>query len=289
MENNDRSGLIFLAIGAAAGLALAASGLVERWTLTPDALPDHTIARVNGHDISARRLEELLSDLAADKRSALTPEDRRFALDRLIDEELLILRGLELGLPASSPQVRKALAAAVLAQLTAEAQAAPPDDAALRDIYEADADYFTRGARYRLRWYRLPDGQPAAEEIYRRLQSAGTHEAELRSLETARSDLLPDTLLPLAKIRDYVGSDLLPAVRGLAPGEFSRPVPGGGVWHIFHLIDQAPGSLPPLAEIRDQVASEYLRRQGDQALREYLGWLRERSEIIVNDRPAATP
>ena len=40
--------------------------------------------------------------------------------------------------------------------------------------------------------------------------------------------------------------------------------------------------LPPFEQVRPMVEAEYLRRAGGDALRQYLAWLRERTEIIVD-------
>ncbi len=104
--------MVLLALGACAGLIMAAAGLVERWSPSPGELPVGAIARVGGKIITLERYLQVLNDLAADKRAPLSAQDRQFVIDRLVDEELLIQRGIELGLADSSPQIRKALAGA---------------------------------------------------------------------------------------------------------------------------------------------------------------------------------
>ena len=108
--------LPLLIAGAVTGLLIAAAGLVENRNIQKsDPLPAGNIARVGDTLIPIGRYRALLDDLSADKRNALTEEDREFALDRLIDEELLIQRGLELGLASNAPAVRKALASMTIA------------------------------------------------------------------------------------------------------------------------------------------------------------------------------
>ncbi len=191
---SSRKRLILLGIGAMSGVFLAASGLVEQWTLSPSELPADSVARVRGNSISAERYQQLLRDLATDKRESLTGDDRRFVLNRLIDEELLILRGMELGLAQSSPEIRKALAAAVIAQVVAEAEASPGSEEDLHRLYESDPDFFTSAARYRLWWLRTQGMDETAREIaegaFARLSNGTNPEDVMASTGLMRSERL---------------------------------------------------------------------------------------------------
>jgi hypothetical protein len=285
-EYAARMRLVLLALGACAGLIMAAAGLVERWSPSPGELPVGAIARVGGKIITQERYLQVLNDLEADKRAPLSAQDRQFVIDRVVDEELLIQRGIELGLADSSPPIRKALAAAVIAQLTAEAEANLPGEQALRRVYDSDPEFFTSTARYRLRWLRLPASDDAAqlkvEDAYRQLSNGVTLEEVRQSTGLEPVPILPDALLPLSKIRDYLGPALASQVSMLKRGVFSKPIEDNGDLHILQLLEYQPEMLPPFEEARPVLEAEYLRRAGDEALRQYLQWLRLRSEVIVD-------
>ena len=285
-EYAARMRLVLLALGACAGLIMAAAGLVERWSPSPGELPVGAIARVGGKIITQERYLQVLNDLEADKRAPLSARDRQFVIDRVVDEELLIQRGIELGLADSSPPIRKALAAAVIAQLAAEAEANLPGEQALRRLYDSDPEFFTSTARYRLRWLRLPASDDAAqlkvEDAYRQLSKGVTLEEVRQSTGLEPVPILPDALLPLSKIRDYLGPALASQVSMLRRGVFSKPIEDNGDLHILQLLEYQPEVLPPFEEARPVLEAEYLRRAGDEALRQYLRWLRLRSEVIVD-------
>jgi hypothetical protein len=284
-SQTTRLRLVLLTLGATAGLILAASGLVESWSPSSGSLPATAIARVGERVIPQERYMELVSDLAADKRTPLNVDDRLFALDRLIDEELLIMRGIELGLHESAPEIRKAIAATVIAQIAAEAEATMPDEAILRRFYETNSQYFTTTARYRLQWWRVPgsgaESERKAATAYEQLSKSMPTEAIMRSTGLHTEALLPDQMLPLSKLSDYLGPGLAQQATELEPGEFSRPIAAGGSFHILYLLARQEGVLPAFEQVRLMVEAEYLRRSGDEALRQYLAWLRERTEIIV--------
>lgn len=292
-EYSARTRVALLALGACAGLIMAAAGLVERWSRSPDELPVGAIARVGGKIITQARYRQVLNDLAADKRVPLSAQDRQFVIDRLVDEELLIQRGIELGLADSSPQIRKALAAAVIGQLTAEAEANLPGEQALRRLYESDPEFFTSTARFRLRWLRLPASDDAAqrkaEDAYRQLSNGVALEEVSQSTGLEPVPILPDALLPLSKIRDYLGPALAGQVSMLKRGAFSKPIEDNGDMHVLQLLDYRPEVLPPFEEARPVLEAEYLRRAGDEALRQYVQWLRLRSEVIVVQEKVKQP
>jgi len=277
-----------LIAGAVAGLLIAATGMVEKRNhAEPNSLPAGNIARVGDTLIPVSRYAVLLDDLSADKRNPLTDKDRKFALDRLIDEELLIQRGVELGLASDAPAVRKAIASAVISQVVADASTTLPDETALREFYLSARTFFSESGQFHVRWWKLDgqqaDAMPAAENLIARARSEpGSGELfESYGFEAVRQ--LPDSLLPASKLLDYLGPTLLAQVTALGPGEFSGPVYANRAVHVFYLVQLKPESTPPFESIKDIVAQEYMYREGDRALREHLEWLRERTSVVVSN------
>jgi len=280
-----RTRLLLLTLGAITGLVLASAGLVEHWSLPSSGLPGDAIARVGDHLIPQERYQQLLNDLAADKRSPVSAEDRQFVLQRLIDEELMILRGIELGMTQTSPEIRKAIAGAVIMQVVTEAQVSIPDDTELRSLYDSDPAFFTRNNRYRVRWWRL-DGQGAdilrkGRDAHQQLSTAAEAGTILQSFGFVRLVELPDTLLPMSKLIDYMGPVLARRVTALADGRFTHPIDSDLGVHVLYLAEHKAGTLASFEDIRAVVETEYQRRQADQALRDYLAWLRKRTEILI--------
>jgi hypothetical protein len=282
---SERRRVTLLFLGALAGVVLAIPGLIEDWTFPNADLPSGVVARVADRHISEDRFAQVLHDLAADKHTPLTETDRRFVLDRLIDEELLMLRGIELDLPKLSPEVRKAIVSAVIAQVAAEAEAQSPTARELRQLYEDDPQFFANTARYRVRWWRLPgtgiEARLYAEMARKRLSENGASVTELSSFGLRVDPLLPDRLLPLTKIADYLGPMLAREVQKLKPGSISAIIAQGDGFHILQLLEKRDGQTPPFEEIRPLVEAEFVRRSGERALHEYLFWLRQRAEIVL--------
>ena len=272
-----------LLVAAAVGLSLAIADILIDRPSGVDWPDDDAVARVGDAKIPMRRYEELLSDLAADSREPLSAEDRRFALQRLIDEELLILRAEELEVQRHVAAVRKAMANAILAQIVSESSAEPPTDEALMQLYRTEAEFFAQSARYTVRWYRLDglgeDEVETATEIGRQL-AASAISADFAGRVERVADL-PLAPLPESSLSNHLGATLTEAAVVLEPGGFSDPVFVRGRWHVVELVEAAPRSLGSFEELRPLLLAELRKRDSDRALRDYLEWLRGRTEIEV--------
>ncbi len=275
--------LLLLGLGAAAGLALAAAGILTR-AERGGALSDDAVARVNGVPLRVEHYRQLLEGLESDLGRTADEEERWHLLDRMIEEELLVQRGLELGLARSDRRVRGDLVSAVIDAAIAEAESAEPDDSELRDFYAEERELFTRPGRQRVRQIFFRNGgEERALEARRRL-AAGEPFDEVRvSLGDEEILRLPDALLPAAKLREYLGPAALQAAYELEPGDVSAPVRSGSGIYVIELVAREPERVPAFEEVRAQLRTEWRRRQSERALREVLDELRARAALEVRD------
>jgi hypothetical protein len=283
-----RRGPLLLALGAGAGVALAAAGLLPSGG-GRHALPAEAVARVNGEVVRLDDYQRAVAALASDRRSALAPEDRRHVLDRMIEEQLLVQRGLELGLVQRDARVRRDLTAAVIDAVVAGTADVAPSDAQVESFYAGHRELFVRPGRLHLRqvWCRAarPDDDAGAGERARRAAArlrAGETFAAVRDAEGDREPApLPDVALPVAKLADYLGPTVLATALALAPGAVSDPVRSSTGFHVLQLVAREPDGAPPLADIHDEVTAALRRAAGDDALRAYLDDLRARAAVDV--------
>ena len=199
-EKADRRGLWLLAAGSVIGVLLGVATAFHKSGSDASAPPDGVIALVNGKSIPEEEYTRAVSLLASDTRTEITDADRAYALNRLIEEELLIQRGIAIGLVDSDYAVRKAITQAMLASIVAESISAQPSEDALRAFYMENSSLFAHSA---------------------------------------------------------------PAARGQGATERNVARP------------------PVFEESREQVEEAYLRRLQDDALREYLEWLRSEAKIVI--------
>jgi len=283
---SQRRPLVLLSIGAALGIVVAAAGLLERASPTGH-LPSGAVALVNGTPIRLEDYQRVLTAVDADRRTALDEAQRRAVLERLIDEELLIQRGLELGLVRQDTRVRKNLTTAVIDSVVGEAAEVQPTGADIAAFYAENPELFSRPGRVRVRqvWVRAGNAAEAtralerAQEAARRLRAGEAFPAVSAALGDREVAPLPDALLPPSKLSDYLGPTVLRTLLAMAPGEVSDPIRAQSGYHVLQVVEREANQLAPLAEMRPQVAAEVRRRRSDQALRRYLDDLRSRASI----------
>jgi len=285
-EAAERRPLAWLAAGAAAGVALAGWGLLGSDARSA-ALPDGAVASVNGTLLYAEDYQRLVEGVESDTREPAGPELRRRVLDRMIEEELLVQRGVELGLVESDRRVRADITQAMIQSIVVESEDEQPEPEELRRFYEEEAGFFTQPGRVRAAQVffrvRTPGDEAAllarATEAQRRLLAGEPVERVRSELGDEEVSPIPDTLLPPAKLREYVGPTALRAVMELAPGATSAPVRSGMGMHVFQVIEREEARVPPFEEIAAHVEAEWVRRAGDRALRAYLDDLRAEAQV----------
>jgi hypothetical protein len=243
-----------LVAGLATGALLAAAGL----RAGPDAaLPAGAVARVNDQLILRDAWLRAVASVAADRRTPLTADDQRHILDRLVDEELLVQHGVALGLVERDARLRSTLVAQVL-QAAGSAAREAPDEGALRQFYETEQGFFAPAQQLRVRAFRL-DAAGAPQPF---------------------APAVPDTLLPVAKLRQYLGPALTERARAMQPGEIAI---ADGIR--LELLEAQAGAAPPFEAIREQARLELQRRADEAAVRALLAELRERNEVVVAAAP----
>jgi parvulin-like peptidyl-prolyl isomerase len=279
-----RSGRL-LAVGAALGLAAALWGALGQPGLGQPGRG--AIATVNGVEVARDDYERALGALAADKRSPLTTADASRALGRLVDEELLVSRGLELGLGTSDLAVRKALVDAMVQFAAAEAAGRKPSEEELREFYAGRPELARADPQVRVRVVSFPSRDPAQVEAMRTALRAGTSFDDAARATAADPVIVPDALLPVGKLANYAGPAVRDAALSLAPGEVGGPIDVGGVPTFVFLLDKRTSDVPAFESVRDLVAEEWRRRQAETALEHYLQGLRRTAKIrYADDAPA---
>jgi parvulin-like peptidyl-prolyl isomerase len=285
--DNRRRPLVFLGLGTLLGIVLAAAGLLRSGETALQVSSGDAVARVNGRVILKEDYNRVVAALAGDRRNRITPEDRKRVLDRLIDEELLIQRGLELGLADHDARIRKDLTVAMIDSIVAPTSDLRPTDAELQSFYEEIRGFLTQSNQLHLRqiWVRVPtlaDSEGAhgrATEAAKRLRGGDDFAEVKSSLGDEEIAPLPEALLPATKLADYLGPTALRAVIGLEVGQVTDPVRSSTGYHVLQVVDRAAGETPRFDEVKPQVLAEYKRRAADRALRTYLDDLRVRSEV----------
>ena len=282
-----RPATLRLVVGAGLGVAIAAAGLLLSARSRVETMPADVVALVNGRPVALAAYRRAASGVASDRREPLGDADRRRVVERLIDEELLIQRGLELGLAHSDHKIRADLAAAVISSVAGEDDSVEPSAAEVERFYAEHGELFQTSARIHLRQIffhpgaKPDEGMRLADEAVRRLRAGEAFETVRESLGDHEISPLPDAPLPPAKLVDYLGPTVLRAALALGAGEVSEPVQSGQGIHVVLLVARDRAATPPLADVRPQIVAEIRRRRGEAALRAYLERLRRDAVVEI--------
>jgi parvulin-like peptidyl-prolyl isomerase len=262
-----KTSLRLLAAGVGLGAVLVGFNLFAIAPSNPSELSPGVAALVNGQAISMEEYGRVIASYEADHREPTTAADRARLLDRLVEEELLVQRGIAVDLPTHDESVRSVLVQSMIASTLAEAQALEPEERDLLAYYQANQAFFTLAPQLHVRAYRFSSFIDA--------QAAKTDMSQLPTPDR----LVPDGLLPSLKLREYLGPTVLQKTLELNPGDISQPIDGPSGILLIELVDKLPGSVAAYEDIKIQVASAYQTARDEKALRETIDRLKKEADI----------
>lgn len=265
----------WLALGSLAGLIMAGYGLLRQADVGSD-LPVSALARVNDVLISRDNYERALARLADESTDALTLERRAWMLERLIEEELLVQRGLELGMAQSDGAVRNAIVNSLIASVTGEADAANPTDEQLEQHLADNADRFSFVDKVAVEGWQSDD-EAVAQGFATMLRDTND---PVTTDEIRKIPDLPAALMPIENLRDYLGPGIAAATVELPIGS-SAVFARRGRWIVVRVLKKESEVVTDLSSIRNQVIIDYRRSLADETLQRYLDDLRNKAKVNV--------
>lgn len=266
---------LFLAAGVA-GLALAMVGALG--APRPDALGLGAAAVVNGTPIPKQAALRAVEALEGDKRNAVTTDDAKAALERLIEEELLVQRGIALGLAETDLAARKAIVQSVLQLAVAERAGQEPDETTLRKFYEENAGFFTPSGRiagtlvYIVRDARTQARAAAAE-------AALARGAPVAGLGDPQALELPAGPLGPGELRTYLGASFAAQAMAAKPGMVLRSEDPEGV-RLLRIDRVVAPTSARFEDVEAEVRAEWTRRADEAAVRAYIERLKRQARIV---------
>jgi len=264
--------LRLLALGATVGLVVASVGVLQQGKRI-DVLPADTIARVNdvmiSRDLYARAIARS-TNYAGQPMGG----DKATILQRLIDEELLIQRGVALGMTQSDASVRQAVIDSLIASVTAEADAASPTDDELAQYLADHADRFSYVAKVSARAWQTDD--ESAAQLFIAALRADDSAVPQDGVQPMPD--LPSGLMSLEILGTYLGPGIAAAAAEMPEGS-SAVFARRGRWLVVWIGDKERSALTDLAAVRNRVLVDYRRNLAEQTLTRYVEDLRQRAEI----------
>ena len=276
---------IILVLGIFIGISLASISLIKRVNFETAG---GWVANIEGAKITKEKYLLQLEGLRSDKRSPLTQKDKEFVLERMIEEELLIKRALDMGMLRTNPMARGTVVQQMINQIISDNDMVEISEVELNKFFNKNIGFFTNANRLRVKQIYFQDQEDGsvasfqkATQAFDTLLSGGTYD-EAAFLGTQTALQVPDTLMTLSKVREYLGPSLMLIAGKLEPGEFTTPKRVSGGYKIIYLVDKENSKPPELSDIKNQVTSEFKKRRDDQSLRNYLEDLKSWYDISRN-------
>ena len=238
---------------------------------------DQAIARVGEKEISRQRFEEIIKILDDQSNSELTLEKKNLIRDRLIDEELLIQRAIELDLIRNDSLVKGNVIQTMFQYIINSSELPEPSEAELREYLIKEKNYFSSGKRYKLKNYTFRNFNDA--ETARNSLAQNNFEDFSKLVETENTIDLPNVFLTPQKIRDYLGPQVLEELPNLDKGDFSKIFEINQIPSIIISIDILLDNSPKFEEIIEQIKNKFIRDREDNLVKEYIENLRNFYEI----------
>tara|TARA_B100000686_G_scaffold354704_1_gene466520 strand:+ start:7096 stop:7944 length:849 start_codon:yes stop_codon:yes gene_type:complete len=272
---NERLQNSLLIFGLIIGVFLAANSIVQESNL----IEDDWVANVGGVQISKEKYYSQLEGLARDKKNPITERDKNYVLERMIEEELLIIRAKELGLFENNQIVRGSIIQQMIKLIISENYLESVEEETLRKFYEQNIGFFSSASRLRLQQIYFSnlsgDSKERSEEAFEYLKEGASYD-EVSKMADQSALTIPNSMMNLSKVREYIGPTLMNLARRLEPGEFSVPMEVAGGHKIIYLFDKELSEPEEFDSIQPKILKEYQRRRDDNSLREYLedlkGW-----------------
>ena len=257
-----------LGLGLVIGIFLATLTIVEKNNISDQ----NWAAKIEDQLIPFERYEMQLEGLANDKRSPLTKQDKEYVLERMIEEELLIKRAIDLGMLENNPMARGTIVQQMIKNIISEGSRIETEEKELIEFFEENIGFFTKANRLRVRQIYFSQDDfgdrvlREAKNAFTRLLKGETFDQVV--LSGSNSALkVPDTLMNLSKVREYIGPSLMREAQLLKPGQFSEPKKVSDGYKIIYLVDREDAAQPEYSNIRSFVLSEFSKRRDDQSLR----------------------
>lgn len=295
-NNNSRRSFVLLGAGAIIGLMIAGYGLFTAAGTATNTVPPEYIAVVNQRPIyRSDYLIQLQATFSIPYEEA-TAEQRQKILDDMINEELLVERGLEADLVSYDPDVRNTLVAGAELQMYADVLAKQPSDAELHAWYDQHREQYSTMAVLRLRDLVLDviSGE-SGEQLTARAQA---------TVAALRAGKPVDAVMQQYKLHDslhlqqagkpdlddnfeFAVEAKLPkavfkALQPLQAGEISEPVNvNGDGTHIVVMMMRRQSEPLNFEDVRSNVWTDIKNAEQEKVRNSTLNYLRSKSQILI--------
>ena len=245
------------------------------------SLPDNVAAVVNDKIIPSERYQTVIQLIKNDKRDDLTDIDRKMALERIIEEELLVQYAYQNGFLEADDLLRKSIVRSVVDSIAEQSISVIPNEKTLRDFYQDNLPLFTIDEQFRIVILSSQNGSDinAGKIIWQDSYDIPLLMNEIGSIKKLE---ISSDFISKYRLGTLIGPLLRDVVLSLKLGETSEPLETIYGYSIVTLIDKKGRVIPDFKEINEIVLQEYKRRQRETIRNDLLSDLKRQSDININ-------
>ena len=246
------------------------------------SLPDNIIATVNDKIIPSDKYQTIINLIQNDKRDELTKADREMALDRIIEEELLVQYAYKNGFLEADDLLRKSIVRSVVDSIVEQALSVVPAEQDLLKFYETNRQTFAIDEKYRVV---ILSSKNQSDIDEGKVIWQSNYDLTLLRQTFKRINRLdiPTGFISKIRLGTLVGPLLRDKVLSLQVGETSETLKTIYGYSIVTLVDKKDRVIPEFKEISEFVLKEYKRQQREEILEELLKDLKRQSDIKINE------
>ena len=246
------------------------------------SLPDNIIATVNDKIIPSDKYQTIINLIQNDKRDELTKADREMALDRIIEEELLVQYAYKNGFLEADDLLRKSIVRSVVDSIVEQALSVVPAEQDLLKFYETNRQTFAIDEKYRVV---ILSSKNQSDIDEGKVIWQSNYDLTLLRQTFKRIDRLdiPTEFISKIRLGTLIGPLLRDKVLSLQVGETSQTLKTIYGYSIVTLVDKKDRVIPEFKEISEIVLQEYKRQQREEILEELLKDLKRQSDIKINE------
>jgi hypothetical protein len=292
-EVNFPRAMLLYVLGALVGLGLAGYGLFTAQGTVTRGVPPEDVALVNQRPVlRSDFITQLESETGLRFEQAPRTEQLR-VLAEMVNEELLVQRGLELDFAETDQDTRNALVAIVNQQMTADVTTSTPTGQQLREWYDTHRpDYSTEGTMTACDLVLAsPKGADAQAFAARALPRAQAAASALRAGQPLAAVLARSGLANANKCEEnfwfamklHLGERLFALAQGLEAGATTDAVALPDGVHVVLVQKNAPPVPMSFEVAHDKVEGDYKADREARVTAATMRFLRQRSRIAVAD------
>tara|TARA_Y100001936_G_scaffold235666_1_gene264139 strand:- start:746 stop:1642 length:897 start_codon:yes stop_codon:yes gene_type:complete len=253
------------------------------------------VAIVNGVDITEDQFLKYAINLGADIEEAEDQEILELILERMIEEELLVQRGLELELHTKDIQVRRELIQQVI-NFIIKIENEEPTDKELEDFFLNNIKRYESNKKIKINTIFVEsldtDSQFLGTEYdYKTLENKFNQiysDIENKSFSIARSIHnqktffeIPNNLINIKDCKQYLGPSICKDLSSFEKDQVSNPLFFQNGFYIIKLEDNIKPKVDSsfFEDMKDKVLFDYNNERDDDRLKDYIQYLKGKAKI----------